>query len=272
MTTGLIFIPVSVMQMLRGSMVIFSAIFTILILKRKVPAFEWLSVLICSVALVLVGASSIANSDASEYGPGYQLLGCGLVIGSQIVQALQIIIEEILLADVKLPSLVVVGMEGVWGSLMCIVSFIPLFYFIPGNDHDHYEDTYDTFYKLFHDKTIAITSAIYFVSILFLNMGGMMVTQALSAVHRTIFEALRTFFIWITSLIIYYAFTKDKGESWSNWSYMEAVGFIILVFSTLIHNKVIKFTACFTYPEDEEAGKTSDLPADDQEEAQPLLS
>lgn len=263
MTTGLIFIAVSVMQMLRGSMVIFSALLTMPLRHRKLRGFEWFGVIVCCTAMVLVGLSCILGSDSrSEYGAGYQVLGCGLVIASQVVQALQIVIEESLLADVKLPPLIVVGMEGVWGTLMCIFSFIPIFYFIPGNDHEHYEDTYDTFYKVFTNLTIGMSSLVYFFSILFLNIGGMIVTSELTAVHRTIFEALRTMFIWIVSLIIYYAWRKDKGEKWTNWSYMELCGFLLLVFSMLLYNRVIRLTCFFKYPNEKEEGETKASPSD----------
>jgi hypothetical protein len=250
MTTGLIFIDVSVMQMLRGSMVIFSALLTIFVRKRKLRGFEWFGVLTCAVALCFVGGSSIAGqAGKGRWSEWYwQLLGCLLVLLSQVIQATQIIIEEFLLADVRLPPLVVVGLEGFWGSIMCLVCFIPLFYYCPGPDHGHWEDTYDTVYKLGHDSTIAYATIVYFVSILFLNWGGMIVTSELTAVHRTIFEAFRTLFIWLTSLVIRYGITPDYGEDWTNWSYMEAGGFLLLVFSMLTYNQVVRLVCCFAYP------------------------
>lgn len=253
MTTGLMFIDVSVMQMLRGSMVIFSALLTIFYRKRKLRGFEWLGVGLCCASMVFVGLSSILGSTNKE-GEKWelQLLGCLLVVGSQVVQAMQIVIEEVLLADVKLEPLVVVGMEGVWGTVLCVACFVPLFFFLPGKDNGHYEDTYDTFYKLVRSEMLIYTTIVYFVSILFLNYGGMIVTSELTAVHRTIFEALRTLFIWIVSLIIFYGGWSDYGEKWTNWSYMQLGGFLLLVTSMLLYNKVIKLTCWFKYPRKED--------------------
>ncbi|KAA6390455.1 MAG: Solute carrier family 35 member [Streblomastix strix] len=256
MTTGLIFIEVSVMQMLRGSMVIFSAIMTIFIRKRLLKGYEWLGVALCCTALVLVGLAQVVGGSKTSQTHKWsaQLLGCLLVITSQVIQATQIIVEEFLLADLKAPPLVVVGMEGMWGMFLCIFSFIPMFYFLPGKDNGHYEDTYDSFYMLFHSKTLLIASAIYWISILLLNYGGMVVTQQLTAVHRTIFEALRTLAIWITNIFIFYVFRGSPyGEGLTLWSILQAAGFAVLITSTAIYNKAIKLVKCFIYPAREEA-------------------
>lgn len=64
----------------------------------------------------------------------------------------------------------------------------------------------------------------YLVSILFLNWAGMMVTAELTAVHRTIFEAVRTFMIWLVDVFIYYVVSHNYGEGLNYWSLLEATG------------------------------------------------
>lgn len=261
MTTGLIFIRVSIMQMLRGSMVVFSAILTVFWRKRRLRGFEWCGVVLCCIALATVGLASVigGKSDDGEYaGWGYTLMGCLFVIGSQVIQAIQIVTEEYLLADIKLDPLVVVGMEGFWGMLMCILVFVPLFHFFPGSDVGQYENTHDTFYRLASSTPLILFSLVYWVSILLLNYGGMVVTSELTAVHRTIFEALRTLFIWITSLIIFYGIDEKYGEDWNAYSYMQLAGFAILVLSMLIYNQAVKIRKFFTYPDQQSQGPTEE--------------
>ncbi|KAH7821527.1 putative Integral membrane protein [Monocercomonoides exilis] len=276
MTTGLIFIKVSVMQMLRGSMVIFSAILTVFFRHRKLRPFEWIGVALCCTALVLVGIASIIggeDDEDSEYkGWGYQFMGCMFVIGSQVIQAIQIVVEELLLSDLSQPPLVVVGMEGFWGMLLSIFCFIPIFHFIPGKDNGRYENTHDTFYRVCTSGKLLAFSGMYWISILLLNYGGMIVTSELTAVHRTIFEALRTLFIWITQLIIYYSGNPEYGEKWTNWSYMQAGGFAVLVLSMLVYNSVIKMKCWFDYSEPTETDERSDTSMEPENiERLPLL-
>jgi drug/metabolite transporter (DMT)-like permease len=62
MTYGLLFIDVSIMQMLRGAMVVFCSFFNIWCLKRKIRPYQWVAVCCTSCALVLVGVSCILSS------------------------------------------------------------------------------------------------------------------------------------------------------------------------------------------------------------------
>jgi len=52
-------VNVSVMQMLRGSMVIFSSLLTVFVLKRKLAGYQWLGVATCCLSMVIVGMASI---------------------------------------------------------------------------------------------------------------------------------------------------------------------------------------------------------------------
>eukprot|EP00708_Paratrimastix_pyriformis_P003136 GAFH01001905.1.p1 GENE.GAFH01001905.1~~GAFH01001905.1.p1 ORF type:complete len:311 (-),score=92.07 GAFH01001905.1:100-1032(-) len=255
MTFGLIPITVSVMQMLRGSMVIFSALLTVFVRKRPLAAYQWTGVGCCCASLVIVGFASVLQGvfspdmDKKVYPWTAQLGGCLLVIASQLIQACQIVVEEYILGDgAGMHPLQVVGFEGLWGQILCLACFIPLAYMIPGNDNGHMEDSYDTIIMIGRNSTLPILVVVYWISILFLNYGGMLVTSELTAVHRTIFEAVRTSCIWVVSIFIYYVITKKYGEPWTLWSWMQLAGFSVLIFSMLLYNRVVKFK-CFKYPD-----------------------
>ena len=82
-------------------------------------------------------------------------------------------------------------------------------------------------------------------AILGLNVAGMNVTRLMSAVTRTVFEACRTLCIWIFALFMFYGL-KWHGEKWTNWSFMQAGGFILLVLGTFIYNEILKLP-CIEY-------------------------
>ena len=83
-------------------------------------------------------------------------------------------------------------------------------------------------------------------------------THVTNALTRNILEPIRTLVVWIASIVLYYATPEDDredsaGEAWTNWSYMEAGGFVLITIGVLTYNYVWTFP-CFKQPpkEDEE--------------------
>lgn len=56
---GLIFTPVSIYQMLKGSILLFSAALSVLFLNKRMYRHNWVGVGMCVLALTLVGISSV---------------------------------------------------------------------------------------------------------------------------------------------------------------------------------------------------------------------
>jgi hypothetical protein len=245
--------------MFRGSVILFTALLTHFVRKHRLHGFQWFAVMACMLSLLLVGFSSVLGSpgDSDRSAWYFQVIGLSLVLVSQVLNAVQTVLEEKLLADVHLPPPVVVGTEGAWGLLFCIVVFIPLAYFLPGFDHGHFEDTYDTFYVLPRHPQLLFASGVNVVAILFLNWSGMVLTGELSGVHRTIFDGLRIVFVWGVSLVIYYGISPEFGEKWTQWSFLELVGLFVLLAAMLIYNGVLRLPCLFSYVEKEEKAAES---------------
>jgi drug/metabolite transporter (DMT)-like permease len=264
MNIGLLYIPASVWQLLRGSMVIFSAILSIIFLKRRVRSFQWFAIFLVLLALVAVGVSCVMSDTNGGGTQSQEIVGIFLVVGAQVIQAAQIVIEDYLLKGVKAPAVLIVGIEGFWGFFTCIIVVLPILYFIP---EPYGEDTIDTFHMMNKNNVLIWVTFIYIGAILLYNMTGMFVTQIYTAVHRTILEAMRTLCIWITDLVIYYFISSQHGEQWSAWSWLELAGFITLVNGTFVYNRVYEIP-CFKYPpvEKEPAAEEKDALLDSTQE------
>ena len=128
MNIGLLYIQASVWQMLRGSMVLFSSIFCAFILKRPHFAYMWWSVLIIVASLAIVGVSSVCSTGVGKAGvsQGQVILAIFLTIGSQVIQASQIVVEDFLLHDMTASPVLVVGLEGIWGTIITCTVFLPI--------------------------------------------------------------------------------------------------------------------------------------------------
>jgi protein-S-isoprenylcysteine O-methyltransferase Ste14 len=254
---GILYLPASIWQMLRGACLIFSAIFSITFLKRKLEMYHWFGLAICVVGIVSVGYAGVLSSNAaaaaeSTDGSGSMggvLFGIGMVLLGQIVQAAQVIAEEWLMKDVDLPSMQIIGWEGIWGSLMMLGIVYPVLWILPGQDHGHQEDLPDTFVMLSNNPQLFVCFMVYLFSCATFNATGIAVTGALSAVHRMMLDASRTTVIWGFGLIVHYYYDPSSpfGEQWTVYSPLQMLGFLVLVVGQATYGAVVRWPG-FNYP------------------------
>lgn len=248
MTFGLIYISTSIFQMLRGSMVIFSAILSRVFLDRKIRSFHFVGLCLACLALVMVGIAGMMIPQTNTSVTAYQtFMGCCLVVFSQLIQAGQMVIEEFLLKNVNLPALKIVGFEGIWGTLLMIIIACPLAYLVPGKDystmpHNSLENTWDSLLCLASSGEVIGVTSVFMFAVLMYNCYGMLITDTFNAVNRTIFEAVRTTCIWVTDLCIHAIWPHSPyGEVWDmKWSWLELAGFVVLISSSFTYNGIIK--------------------------------
>lgn len=262
MYIGLMMTTASVFQIMRGFMVVMSAFLSVTFLKRRLRPYKYLGVCIVIMGLLLVGVAVVVDPSHSEDANkiGSPLLGILLIIGAQLVQGTQIVVEEVLLKNVSLPPLLIVGVEGSWGIIFMTI-LLSIIYYMPGTDvGSRQENTPDTFVMLTHNAELTIIMVIYFFAILFYNYFGMCVTQCLSAVHRTILEAVRTACIWAVDLLLWYVITASSfnnrlGEWWTDWSVLELGGFVVMLIGTLTYNDFLLWPG-FNYAPCPKKGET----------------
>lgn len=239
---GLRYLDVSIYQLLRGSGIIFVALMKQHVLGDRLFIFQWLGVFWNVIAVFLVGATAILNSDSdeeTELNPGDALLGVTLVMLGAFVQALQFVFEEkvMTLDEAAVPPLLLIGMEGLWGTVLCLTVVYPLVYYLPGEDHGCYEDPFNTYHMFVNTPVIQKAFAIYFVAIFGYNLFAVLVTFALNSVWHAILDNFRPITVWLTDLLIFYVFTAGAfGETWSRFSYLQLVGMCVLLYGTSIYN------------------------------------
>merc|ERR1739848_348409 len=84
---GLILIPASICNMLRGSCIVFSAIFSIMFLKdAKIYGYQWFGLANCTLGIAFVGlAQWFAGAGVSGSSTQEIIFGMVMVILAQIV-------------------------------------------------------------------------------------------------------------------------------------------------------------------------------------------
>jgi len=258
---GLLYIPSSIWQMLRGARIVFSGIGCVIFLGRKLHLHHWLAMAIVCMGLTAVALSSFfsrgSDPAAATVTPQQIILGVCLTLGGQIFSAAQMVIEELFVRGKNYPSLNVVGMEGLFGFALTGL-LLPGLYFIPDTNsivsQVFAEDALDAMVQIYNSTILQVFCSLYICSIAFFNFFGLSLTKTLSAVHRTIFDTLRTVTVWGVNLFVFYALSLPQfGEAWSNWSYLQLGGFGFLIFGTLMYNEVFHIP-CSVYDVPEKKG------------------
>lgn len=243
MNIGLLNVTASVYQMMRGAEMLFAALFTSVFLNRMLNKSHYLGILCCVAGIGLVGCSSVLSGEGSatqKIAPYEMLIGMGLIIGSQAVQAAQVTFEDYFMSDLNIAPLKIVGYEGVFGFFFMIAFMLPIVQHLPGNDGDGlHEDSFDSWHMITHSRALPIVLLIDMFALLSYNFAGMCVTGSLGAVFRTVLETMRTLFVWLTDLLLWYTPLgfSTLGESWNKYSWLQALGFAVLVSGTLVYSR-----------------------------------
>jgi drug/metabolite transporter (DMT)-like permease len=102
--------------------IIVTSVMSIIFLNRKLFRHHWTSMAVIFIGVAMVGIAAILASKSEPVNP----LGILLLLISQLFSGGLYIVEEKLLGDYYLDPLKVVGLEGLWGFLMCLV-ILPIF-------------------------------------------------------------------------------------------------------------------------------------------------
>lgn len=151
------------------------------------------------------------------------------------------IVEESFLKKKNFHPLQVVGMEGFFGIIFMSAIVLPVLYYIPGDQNHHsYENSLDALVMIKNDAKLLIMSLLYICSISFYNFFGLAVTKSLTAVHRTLIDALRTIVVWLVDLFIHYVFHEGFGEAWDKrYGIFQVDGFLFLLLGTALYNQLL---------------------------------
>lgn len=244
-TFGAPWISLSLAFIFKGGRVVFSAILTVVLLKRRLYSYHWASVCLCMLGL-LVAASSQLFMYPSTF------VGVLLVLGSELFKALRIIMEERLMKDEAFEPTFIVGIEGMYGTLVFLTTLLLVWLCIRGSDGGSFENLQDTLIRAGESPTLISLLCVFPIITCVTSVTSAVVTRNLSAVHNGLISVIRVGILWMFELILFYAFAdssfgKQMGEAWTPYSSLKLVGFLIVLFSTLLYDEDIKIPCLFKY-------------------------
>ena len=241
----------SIWQMLRGSILIFTALLSKFYRKKSLTITQWIGVIVIIIGITIVGLSYVLNQEKNnsinDYSKSKELkmdiLAVFLVFIAQGLTAFKVIIEEEFLHDDDASSSEIVSYEGIWGIFLVTFIIMPIANIMPENALTGiYENTIESVYMISHSWEILVTEIFYVVTIIGFNQSGMLITQFSNAINRNIWEILKSIGVWIVSLFVYYVLKmREGGEKLTLMSLLQLFGFAICILGALVYNDTIKF-------------------------------
>jgi drug/metabolite transporter (DMT)-like permease len=242
-----------VYQLIRATTIVFVALYRVFLLGEKFHSYQWAGVGLNTLAVTLVGASAFFDPTAGSNVP----LGISVLILGCAIMASQLVLEEKVMSGDNTPPLVVVGMEGFWGSLIMVLIMFPLAYYAPGGDLGSYENLPDSLVMIRNNDHLLLMCFLYLLAITCYNVCAIFITSLLESVWRAILENFRPIAVWSTDLVLFYLITnRTFGEEWTVWCWLELAGMCLLLYGTAVYNGSIRHS-CFTYPEFEDDDKVT---------------
>ena len=238
MYVGLALVDASVFQMLRGSVVVWTALLSKLFLDKTFLPFQYASIFLVVAGTLVVGYAGTTERD-SKSTTSELYLGTGVVLLAQLVGSVQYVLEERFLGNYDLPALALVGYEGSWGALASFALLVALYNAESlERPENAVESVPDAFAQMGSNGSICAAVFLNMVSIAAFNFCGVMVTKAFSSSHRTVLDALRTVLIWVFAVAV----------GWESFGALQLLGFSITTMGTLGYNEVFRFPG-FSYAE-----------------------
>lgn len=267
MNVGLLFVAASIFQMTRGALVLFVGLFSVAFLRRRLPAFKWLALVIVVVGVAVVGlagvlqqspthptvpgappgdlrrlavlrdavAGALAHGKAPPATPAtpglVTLLGVLLIALAQVFTATQFVLEEVLMARYTIAPLATVAWEGTFGlaATLAAQGVAHAAYGRTAAGRGGYFDARAGWAQITGSPALWGSSLLIMLSLGGFNYFGLSVTRSVSATSRSTIDTSRTLFIWVVSL----------GLGWESFKWLQVLGFAGLVYGTFLFNEIV---------------------------------
>mmetsp|Transcript_16017 Transcript_16017/g.16135 ORF Transcript_16017/g.16135 Transcript_16017/m.16135 type:complete len:422 (+) Transcript_16017:121-1386(+) len=241
---GLQYVDAAIYQMLRGSGIIHSALLRQFVLGHKLKKYQWIGIFFNVMSMLIIGllASSAVPSDThitDTNKPYNRKLATGVILTllGAVTQAIQFAFEEkVLHQDVHMPPLVLIGVEGVWGVVICIFLLYPLASYLPGSDHGCIENYSNTIEILSNSNSIQYVYIGFSICCFWYNILGVCVIYLLDSIWRTMLDTFRPVTVWALALSVHYGISTKFFTGWNDSSNYQLVGMMALLYGTAVYS------------------------------------
>jgi len=228
LNVGLILVSASIFQMMRGAIIIFTALYSYAFLGRRYTRKRIFGLAVVVLGVAIVGASPVVSGGSKTQS---STLGILVIVGSQLISAAQFALEESLMTKYTCAPVQLVGIEGISGTIYVSLGMLIMNYALGTG----YWKVSQGWGQITGHETIWIASVGIIFSIAVFNFTGLSITRYFSATARTTVDTCRTMIIWIFSLAL----------KWEHFLALEVLGFVLLIYGTCVFNQITQFAPGF---------------------------
>lgn len=213
----------STVQMLRNSLVLFTAAISIVTLRKPLRVYEWTGIVVMTLGMLLSGIDAILNPEkATNSDPSKSYLGIVLVLIGTVLNAITIISEEWMLKVRYCPPFRAVGYCGVTGLIWNLIA-------LPIVQLAGIQDVKANFYMIRNSTTLLVSQFVYIVTSLVFNGSGMIVTKIGSGLLKGTLYACRAPLMWLIEIAL----------GWQNFSYISLGGLVLTFFGFFVYANLV---------------------------------
>ena len=253
---GLILLPASIYQMLKGSLIIMTFLMSKFVVKNKHILDHYIAIPISTLGVFLVGLSAYLNADEKENeehssSPSQILLGIVLMLLSMFILSIQFIFDEYFMRKYKCHPLICIGYEGVFGFFinlfLCIIfSLIKCASYESNEDPSYFVENMCTeddkrnwrpenllfaFRQLFNNNVLMIIVPTVIIFMASFNILGVSITKYGSATTRSVTDNVRSFLVWLWFLMPF-----NNKKLIEHFSFLQLFGYLCICLGAFIYN------------------------------------
>jgi hypothetical protein len=239
-------IGVSVDYMMRSATLLGVSFIAKFYFKRRFKTHEWFGMFIVAFSLVLVGMSSVVSAGTSITIHVSRHLAIVILLFkamSQVCYSIKLSLEQYYTQQLNVHPMYVTGFESFWGFAIGAFVFWPIVHRGPGIEgQGMHENLWDTITQLKNNWRLGVTMVCSICFECVYSVSSVALTEATSAVARTLVESFRTFIIWVLQLGLFYGLSKTKwekyrtiGEQWSTGSWLQLFAYAVLICGFLMY-------------------------------------
>ena len=240
--------------MFRGGAIVTTYLFSVLLFNQQVKRKELIGTLIVLVGILIVGVTNVVYSPATEE-TELKTVGFILMTVSLVIQGFHFSFEQSLFNRFYLQPMEVVGYEGLFGTLLCLIALAILSstHCSFGISACVYDGNGEGFIEGWNAFVEGLTSSAFlicltvlaFISVAIYNVSSVSVTKYINALARVIGTNIKIILIWIAGIVV----TVTLGREHPNYKWeslnvivivLQLVGFALLVVGNLVYNEIIR--------------------------------
>jgi hypothetical protein len=231
---ALLFMPVSMWLMLRGSVLVFAPALRHCVLGKAVSCEKFRALLTIALGLIFVGIAvelgvfAATGEERSYVERLGRRDGIAMLVAAQLLQAIKTVWEEDLLQRVEVDPIFLVVLEGWFGIAWLAFGAWPVLQVEDAKMrlHESIQQDYDLLTGNERFRKLAIA---YLFSLVVLNVAAVILVKLTTATTLLVCDVARTTLVWLAAIMLYQVGETDAGESVGWWTVPEILGFALIL-------------------------------------------